>query len=55
MVEENNVGKLWSEIDITDLRYSAEIGSSAAAIADFLMRTETEVCDKAAQLGIKLG
>jgi hypothetical protein len=37
---EDNVGKPWSAIDIADLRQSAATGSSAGAIADFLMRTE---------------
>ena len=46
--------RAWSLDEITDLELCASIGDSAADIAEYLERTETEVREKAAELGIKL-
>jgi len=50
-----NTGKEWSRMDLSDLRHSIEgQGLTVAEIACFLMRTETEVREKAAELGLTL-
>jgi hypothetical protein len=49
-----NTGKEWSAIDLVDLRYSIERSLTVAEIACFLMRTEAEVREKVAELGVEL-
>jgi hypothetical protein len=49
-----NTGKEWSKKDLFSLRNRIEHGRTVAHIASFLMRTETEVREKAAELGIEL-
>ena len=49
-----NTGKEWSKKDLFSLRNRIEHGRTIAHIATFLMRTETEVREKAAELGIEL-
>ena len=49
-----NTGKEWSKKDLFSLRNRIEHGRTVAHIATFLMRTETEVREKAAELGINL-
>lgn len=49
-----NTGKEWSKKDLFSLRNRIEHGRTVAHIATFLMRTETEVREKAAELGIEL-
>lgn len=47
-----NTGKEWSKKDLFSLRNRIEHGRTVAHIATFLMRTETEVREKAAELGL---
>ena len=50
-----NTGKEWSKKDLFSLfRNRIEHGRTVAHIATFLMRTETEVREKAAELGLTL-
>jgi hypothetical protein len=49
-----NTGKEWSAIDLVDLRYSIERNLTVAEIACFLMCTEAEVREKAAELELEL-
>lgn len=49
-----SISKEWSPWDLFDLHTSIECGNSVAEIATFLMRTETEVREKAAELRLKL-
>ena len=51
---ELNAGKEWSKKDLFSLRNRIEHGRTVAHIAIFLMRTEPEVREKAAELGIDL-
>ena len=51
---ELNAGKEWSKKDLFSLRNRIEHGRTVAHIATFLMRTEPEVREKAAELGIDL-
>jgi hypothetical protein len=44
--------KAWSALEIADLRYGAAIGRSAAEIAKLLKRSEADVREKIAQLGL---
>ena len=41
-----NEGKLWSRMDLADLKNSVERGTPVAEIADFLCRSEREVREK---------
>jgi len=54
IVPELNTGKAWSKMDPFSPRNRVEHGRSVAHIATFVMRTETEVREKAAELGIEL-
>jgi len=47
-----NEGKPWSEMDLVDLRNSVAHGTPVAEIADFLCRSEREVQEKIAELGL---
>ncbi len=47
-----NSGKDWSKQDLFSLRNRIEHGRTIAHIARFLMRTESEVREKAAELAI---
>ena len=49
-----NSGKEWTKKDLFSLRNRIEHGRTVAHVASFLMRTETEVREKAAELGITL-
>jgi hypothetical protein len=49
-----NTDKEWSGMDLFDLRYGIEQGLTVAEIACLLMRTETEVREKAVELGLRL-
>ena len=49
-----NDGKEWSKKDLFSLSNRIEHGRTVAHVATFLMRTETEVREKAAELGITL-
>ena len=49
-----NSGKEWTKKDLFSLRNRIEHGRTVAHVATFLMRTETEVREKAAELGIML-
>jgi hypothetical protein len=49
-----NSGKDWSKKELFSLRNRIEHGRSVAHVATFLMRTETEVREKVAELGITL-
>jgi hypothetical protein len=49
---DSNAGKVWSEMDIMDLRQSIKTGDSAEETAKFLRRTVGEVREKAAELGL---
>jgi hypothetical protein len=49
-----NSGKDWSKKELFSLRNRIEHGRSIAHVATFLMHTETEVREKAAELGITL-
>ena len=46
-----NTGKEWSKNDLFSLR---RIGRTVGHIAAFLTRTEAEIREKAAELGLKL-
>ena len=47
-----NTRKEWSRMDLSDLRHSIEAqGLTVGEIACFLMRTETEMREKAAERG----
>jgi len=56
MIEQPNFndGKEWSKKDLFSLSNRIEHGRTVAHIATFLMRTETEVREKAAELGLTL-
>ena len=45
-----NSGEPWSEMDLYDLRYGLQIGTSVEELADFLCRDTAEVEAKAAEL-----
>lgn len=47
-------GKEWSKNDLFSLRNRLEHGRTVAHVATFLRRTETEVREKAAELGLTL-
>jgi len=47
-----NEGKPWSEMDLVDLRNSVAHGTPVAEIPDFLRRSEREVQEKIAELGL---
>jgi hypothetical protein len=49
-----NIGKEWSKNDLFSLRNRIEHGRTVAHIATFLRRTEAEVREKAAELGLEL-
>jgi hypothetical protein len=44
--------KAWSALEIADLRYGAAIGRSVAEIAKLLKRSEADVREKIAELGL---
>lgn len=52
ILENWNVRKSWTEMDLEDLRLCAMQKESVAYIACFLMRTEREVIDKIRELGL---
>jgi len=49
-----NTGKPWSDVDVRHLRAAIESGLLLDEIAVYLCRTEQEVRDKAAELGLPL-
>ena len=49
-----NTPKEWSKKDLFSLRNRIEHGRTVAHVATFLMRTETAVRKKAAEIGLKL-
>jgi hypothetical protein len=49
-----NSAKEWSKKDLFSLRNRIEHGRTVAHVATFLMRTETEIREKAAELGLTL-
>ena len=49
-----NTGKEWSKSDLFSLRNRIEHGRTVGHIATFLRRTEAEVREKAAELGLEL-
>jgi hypothetical protein len=49
-----NTGKEWSRNDLFSLRNRIEHGRTVGHIAMFLRRTEVEVREKAAELGLEL-
>jgi hypothetical protein len=49
-----NEGKSWSRMDLADLRNSLAHSRSVAEIAEFLCRSEHEVHEKIAELGLSL-
>ena len=49
-----NTGKEWSKNDLFSLRNRIEHGRTVGHVATFLTRTEAEVREKAAELGLKL-
>ena len=49
-----NIGKEWSKNDLFSLRNRIEHGRTVGHIAIFLRRTEAEVREKAAELGLEL-
>jgi hypothetical protein len=49
-----NAGKEWSKNDLFSLRNRIEHGRTVGHVATFLRRTEAEVREKAAELGLKL-
>jgi len=49
-----NIGKEWSKNDLFSLRNRIEHGRTVGHIANFLKRTEVEVREKAAELGLEL-
>ena len=51
-----NTGTRWADMDLCDLRICLEVNcDSVADTAMFRCRTEREVRDKAAELGIECG
>jgi hypothetical protein len=46
--------KEWSQKELFSLQNRIEHGRSVAHVAAFLMRTETEVREKAVEIGLKL-
>jgi hypothetical protein len=48
-----NTGKEWSKKDLFSLSNRIEHGRTVAHIAAFLMRTEAEIREKAAELNLK--
>jgi hypothetical protein len=51
---DSNAGKEWSKNDLFSLRNRIEHGRTVGHIATFLRRTEVEVREKAAELGLEL-
>jgi hypothetical protein len=51
-MEEINNDKEWSKIDLSDLRHCVARGDTIAEIAAFLLRTESDVREKARELGL---
>jgi hypothetical protein len=49
-----NTGKEWSKNDLFSLRNRIEHGRTVGHVATFLGRTEAEVREKAAELGLKI-
>ena len=49
-----NIGKEWSKYDLFSLRNRIEHGRTVGHLATFLRRTEPEVREKAAELGLEL-
>ena len=49
-----NSAKEWSKKDLFSLRNRIEHGRKVAHVATFLSRTETEIREKAAELGLTL-
>jgi hypothetical protein len=49
-----NTGKVWSKNELFSLRNRIEHGRTVAHVATFLMRSETEIREKAAELGLTL-
>ena len=49
-----NTPKEWSKKDLFSLRNRIEHGRTVANVATFLMRPETEVREKAVEIGLKL-
>ena len=49
-----NTGKEWSKNDLFSLRNRIEHGRTVSHVATFLRRTEAEVREKAAELGLKI-
>ena len=49
-----NTGKEWSKSDVFSLRNRIEHGRTVGHIVTFLSRTEAEVREKAAELGLAL-
>ena len=49
-----NTGKEWSKNELFSLRNRIEHGRTVGHIANFLRRTEAEVHEKAAELGLEL-
>jgi hypothetical protein len=49
-----NSAKEWSKKELFSLRNRIEDGRTVAHVATFLMRTETEVREKATELGLTL-
>jgi hypothetical protein len=49
-----NTGKEWSKNDLFSLRNRIEHGRTVGHIATFLRRTEAEIREKIAELGLKL-
>jgi hypothetical protein len=56
MIEETDAktDKEWSKKDLFSLRNRIEHGRTVAHIAAFLTRTETEIREKAAELGLTI-
>jgi hypothetical protein len=53
-MEELNTGMEWSKIDVLDLRHCDAGGDTIAEIAAFLLRIESDVGEKARELGLVL-
>jgi hypothetical protein len=49
-----NTGKEWSKNDLFSLRNRIEHGRTLGHVATFLRRTEAEVREKVAELGLEL-
>jgi hypothetical protein len=49
-----NTGKEWSAIEVADLQQCASLNTPLEEIAYFLMRTETEVREKAKELDLRI-